>query len=375
MRIVLTVNAAWNILNFRKPLARALLDDGHELTVLAPADDAANELIAMGCNFMPLVMDNKGINPLRDLQLLARMRRHLAELRPDVVLGYTIKPNIYGALAARQLGIAFIPNVTGLGTAFLSMGATQRVIEWLYRISFAKLPTVLFQNEDDEALFLERKLIRASQAKRLPGSGIDLAEYSLADYPEESSEVIFLLIARVLRDKGVAEFVEAAQILQTKYPFVRCQLLGATDSENRTTFSRAQVDRWVEAGRIEYLGTAPDVRPLIRKAHAVVLPSYREGAPRTLIEASAMGRPVIASDVPGCRSVVEDGETGFLCAVRSGTSLADTMERFLLLNYAHKVEMGLAARRKMEREFSVERVIETYRELLTGLQPKVEEAA
>jgi glycosyltransferase involved in cell wall biosynthesis len=348
-------------------LVAALLAKGHQVTVLAPADGSQKFLQKMGAEFTALRMDVGGINPLRDLRLLWRFNKVLACQRPDVVLGFTIKNNLYGAMAAKWLGIPFIPNVTGLGTAFLSGGVLQMIAENLYRAAFKSLPVVFFQNEDDAQLFVRRNLVRRAQAHVIPGSGIDLKRFAIADYPHPDLPPTFLMIARILRDKGVFEFVEAAEIVRARYPNARFQLIGKADSKNRTAISEAQVLEWGNSHRIEYLGEVEDVRPSIASAHCIVLPSYREGAPRTLIEAAAMARPLIATDVPGCRAVVHPEENGFLCAPRDARDLANACLRFLDLPREAQVELGLASRRKMEREYDEKIVINAYREAIAGL--------
>ncbi len=364
MKILLTVNAAWNIWNFRRPLVAALLAEGHSVTVLAPEDDAVPSLQEMGCHFVPLTMDAKGLNPLEGVRLIQRFKQQFRVLQPDVVLSYTIKNNIFGAMAARAVGVPFVPNVTGLGTAFLSGGLLQAVAEGLYRHAFKRLPVVFFQNADDRDLFAQRRLVRAEQARLLPGSGIDLQRFAAAEMPPATSAPVFLMIARLLRDKGVLEFVEAARQVKTQYPQARFQLLGAVDAENRTAIQRATVEGWVAEGVVEYLGTTDDVRPFIAAASCVVLPSYREGAPRTLIEAAAMARPLIATDVPGCRSVVDDGLSGYLCQVRDADSLADAVMRMLALSHEECVAMGQAGRQKMQRQFDEALVVAAYRDVI-----------
>lgn len=367
MDLVITVNAAWNVWNFRRALVEGLLADGHSLTVLAPRDDAAEPLEALGCRCAQLDMDVKGLNPASDLGLFLRLRRDLRQRRPDAILGFTVKNNIYGALAARRFGIPFVPNVTGLGTAFLSGGLVQSVAEALYRAAFKKVPVVFFQNPDDGALFVGRGLVREAQARLLPGSGIDLDRFAPAPMPNPGEPPVFLMIGRLLRDKGTLEFVEAARRVKSVCPSARFLILGETGSENRSAIDPATVAAWQAEGVIEYLGRREDVRPSIAGAACVVLPSYREGAPRTLIEAAAMARPVIATDVPGCRSVVEDGGTGFLCRPRSAESLAAACARFIALAPEARAAMGRAGRAKMEREFDQRIVLAAYREILAAL--------
>lgn len=366
--IVMTVNAAWNIANFRLPLVKALLADGHRVTVLAPSDEAVPALTEIGCEFVHLLMDRKGLNPIGDIALMLRMLRHLRHLSPDVVLSFTIKNNVMGAMAAKSLNIPFLPNVTGLGTAFLSGRLMQAVARGLYRSAFRGLPAVFFQNQDDHDLFIELGLTRVDQARVLPGSGIDLGTFSPLPYPPERAGLRFLMVARLLRDKGVLEFVEAARIIKQERSDITFAMLGKVDDENRSSVGSDRVEKWQEDGLIEYLGTASDVRPLIAQAHCVVLPSYREGAPRTLIEAAALGRPAIASDVPGCNAVVEDGVTGYLCEVKNAEALAASMRRFADLEWQQKAAMAQNARQKIVREYGVDRVIAAYRDLVAYLQ-------
>lgn len=363
MHVLITVNAAWNVLNFRRPIIRSLLDSGHRVTVLAPVDDSVPALEAMGCRFLPLEMNVKGLNPLQDLQLIRRFRTCFARENPDAILSFTIKNNLFGAMAAKSLKIPFLPNITGLGTAFLSSRALQFVSETLYRRAFSGLKTVFFQNGDDRGLFLDRGLVQAEQAKLLPGSGIDLTEFQPTEMPLGEAPV-FLMIARLLRDKGVMEYVEAARIVRKAHPDARFQILGAVDSANRSAISQDMVRRWQAEGVIEHLGALPDVRPVIAQAHCIVLPSYREGAPRTLIEAAAMARPLIATDVPGCRDVVDDRVSGLLCDVRSADSLAKACLNFLELSPENRANMGQAGRKKMEIEFDDKIVIAAYRQAL-----------
>lgn len=369
---MLTVNAAWNVWNFRRPVISALIADGHRVSVLAPSDEFAPALERLGCRFIPLRMDLKGLNPARDMVLVWRFRRLFAKHRPDAILGFTIKNNLYGAVASRSLGIPFIPNVTGLGTAFLSGGPLQSLAKSFYRAAFASLPVVFFQNEDDRGLFVDNRLVAQEQARVLPGSGIDLDHFAAAPYPDKGRPPVFLMIARLLRDKGVHEFVKAAGIVRQRHPEARFQLLGAADAANRTAIDLETVRGWHAKHTIEYLGTSDDVREQIAAANCVVLPSYREGAPRTLIEAAAMARPIVATDVPGCRAVVDEAKSGFLCEVRDAKSLADACVRFLELDRQEQAAMGQAGRKKMEREFDQAIVADAYRAVLRDLIPVAE---
>lgn len=369
MKILITANASWNIAHFRKPVVEALVRDGHEVVVLAPEDDAVARLKAMGVRHVVLHMDNKGLNPVRDLKLLLQLRREMRAQAPDIVLSYTIKPNIYGALAAKSLGLPFVPNVSGLGTVFLNAGWLERIATTLYRGAFRNLGYVIFQNADDRDLFIERGIITSKQARIVPGSGIDLDHFKPAQKsPDEVT--VFLLIARMLRDKGVKEYVEAARIIKGSFPEARFQLLGACGVENRTAFGAETINGWVEEGLVEYLGELPDVREAILKSDCVVLPSYREGLPRALLEGSAMGKPLIATDVAGCRDVVEDRVTGLLCDAKSVNSLKESLETFLGMSPSARLAMGNAGRKKVEKEFGQEIVVKIYKDTIEVLVKK-----
>lgn len=372
MHVLMTVNTAWNIWNFRRPVVDALLSDGSRVTVLAPPDEAVTKLEGLGCRFRALDMDAKGLNPVEGLKLRRDFRRIFREERPDIVVSYTIKNNLFGAMAARREGVPFLPNVTGLGTAFLSGGLLQKVAEHLYRRAFVHLPIVFIQNPDDRDLFLRRGMVREDQIRLLPGSGIDLAHFAACDLPDPDAAPVFLMIARLLRDKGVIEFVEAARQVKARWPDARFQLLGATGSENRTAIDGETARGWVAEGIIEYLGTTPDVRPAIAAAHCVVLPSYREGAPRTLIEAAAMARPLIATDVPGCRSVLDRDVSGYLCRAQDAGSLAEAMTRFLSLSHTERAAMGQAGRAKMAREYDQSLVVGAYLNAIAALVRQAE---
>jgi glycosyltransferase involved in cell wall biosynthesis len=361
--VVLSANSDWNIANFRPGLIRALHGAGYDPLIIAPQDLGVEERMrALNVDRVPIRIDRSGVNPWSDLKLLATYRRLLKRLRPAAYLGYTIKPNIYGSMAAASLGIPALPNVSGLGTAFIRNGLLQHIVTRLYRSGFRHAPVVFFQNAEDRDLFVSRRIVRPRQARVLPGSGVDLDRFAPA--PSTDGPATFLFIGRLLRDKGVIEFVEAARALNDVLPSARFQLLGPIDEGNRTSIRRAELEQWMRQGAIEYLGTTDDVRPFIAAATAVVLPSYREGLPRSLLEAGAMGRPLIATDVPGCRDVIVDGVNGYLCAVRDRFSLAAAIRRMAELPHERRVAMGEAARRQVQDRFSEELVVRTYLDVL-----------
>jgi glycosyltransferase involved in cell wall biosynthesis len=360
-RVVIALNLAWNLVNFRAGLIRALVAEGYEVVAVAPHDEYAPRLAALGCRFVPLPMDNQGTHPGRDLLLLWRFYRLLRRERPAVYLGYTVKPNVYGSLAAHGLGIPVVNNIAGLGAVFIRNSPVTRVVRGLYRLALSRSRRVFFQNDEDREMFVEGGLVRPHVTGRVPGSGIDLGRFAPAALPVgESGRVRFLLIARMLWDKGVGEYVAAARTLRQRYPDAEFYLLGFLDVQNPAAISREQMDEWVAEGVVTYLGVSDDVREQIAEADCVVLPSYREGTPRTLLEAAAMARPLVATDAVGCREVLDDGVNGYLCKVKDADDLAEKMERMIELSAEARTAMGLRGREKVEREFDERFVIEAY---------------
>lgn len=377
MKVLIALNSAWNLLNFRAGLIKALVADGHTVVLAAPADENVPALQALGARFVHLPMRTHGTNPVADLALLWRFVWLLQRERPDVLLGYTAKPNVYGSLAAHALGIPVVNNIAGLGSVFIRGGWLARVLQRLYRLALARSRRVFFQNPDDLQLFLELGLVAQSQAALLPGSGVDLHRFKRVPLPclqgsagTQSAghrRFVFLLVARILRDKGLEEYVQAARLIKASHPQAECALLGFMDSDNPNAISERQMQAWVDEGVVSYWGTSGDVRTQLAQADCVVLPSYREGTPRTLLEAAAMGRPLIATDVPGCREVVCEGINGMLCQPRDPQDLAKQMQRMLAMTEAQLQEMGNASRQWVEQRFDEQIVIDQYRRALREL--------
>ena len=357
--VVISANSIWNIANFRAGLVSGLAANGYRVVVAAPGASG-------GPDQVDIAIDRSGLNPLRDALLMLAYRRLLGQVRPAAYLGFTIKPNIYGSIAARLTGIPSIPNVSGLGTAFLRGGGLAWFVGGLYRIAFRRCPVVFFQNPDDRDLFLARRIVAPNQAKLVPGSGIDLDRFAPVA-GSEGAHPTFLLVARLLGDKGVREYAAAARLLKARMPEVRCQLLGPLDPGNRTAISQAELEGWIAEDVIDYLGELDDVRPAVARATVIVLPSYREGLPRTLLEGAAMGKPLIATDVPGCRQIVKEGVNGTLCAARDADSLASAMTRMAALDPERLGEMGRASRSIVQEQYSEALVIAAYLDALRTL--------
>jgi glycosyltransferase involved in cell wall biosynthesis len=361
LRIALVCNTAWAIYTYRRGVLRMLTERGVEVTVIAPRDRTFEPLTAMGCRCVELPVASKGTSPFDDLRTLLALYREYRATRPHLVFHYTIKPNIYGSLAAKLAGVPSIAVTTGLGYVFIQHSRTAEIAKRLYRFAFRFPREIWFLNPDDRAAFIDQNLLaHPERAQLLHGEGVDLDEYALSPRTP-GKQFFFILIGRLLWDKGVAEYVEAARRLRAKYPHVRFQMLGPVGVDNPSAIARADVDTWHGEDVIDYLGEANDVRAHIAAADCVVLPSYREGVPRTLMEASAMGRPIVATDVPGCREVVEDGVTGLLCRVKDAESLTLALERMLKFSEDERREMGLRGRAKVAREFDEKVVVERYK--------------
>ena len=363
--IVVAANASWNLVNFRAPIIRALVAQGWRVVAAAPPDDATRELCGIGVEFEPIAVDSKGLSPLNDLALAARYRALLRRVRPDAFLSFTPKPNIFGSIAAQACGVPAIATVTGLGTGFLSGRALQGLVTILYRLAFRRSRRVFFHNSDDLDLFVGKRLVAEGRAALVAGSGIDLAHFAPAGRKAAGRPPVFLFIGRFLRDKGVEEFIAAAGLVKRERQ-AAFQMIGAIEDHPKGA-SRELVEAAAARGDVELLGTTGDVRPFIANADCVVLPSYREGLPRVLLEAGAMATPVIASDVPGCRQAVDDGVTGLLCEARSAGSLAAAITQFADMGFEEQAAMGDKGRAKAEREFSQERVVAAYLDALEGL--------
>jgi glycosyltransferase involved in cell wall biosynthesis len=369
LRIALCLNAAWNIVNFRAGLVRALQKAGHEVIALAPPDEFVPQLIELGVTYVPIELDRKGTNPFQELKTLLGLRQALRRVRPDIYLGYTPKPNIYGAIACRSLGIPAIVNIAGLGSMFDGQGMRARGMRLLYRLALQRCPLVFFQNADDMRAFLQWQIVQPGATASLPGSGVDLNHFKQEPIPpRDHPPFVFLLVARLLWAKGLGELVAASRELRSAGLAVECRVLGPIDHGSPDAVPEATVRGWHDEGVIRYLGAATDVRPHLAQAHAVVLPSYyREGLPKTLLEAAAAGRPIVTTDSVGCRDAIVDGQTGYLCRPRDSTDLARVMRQVLSLDPSKLLAMGAAARLRAQTEFDEQIVIDRYLQAICSM--------
>lgn len=366
MKIAITLNTSWNIYNFRMGLIRKLLAEGHEVLAIAPMDEFSQKIISEGCEFVPIAIDNTGSNPINDLKLLRQLKKIYRKHRPDIVLNFTIKPNIYGTYAAHSLDIPVINNVSGLGTVFITGGLASFVAKKLYRSAFSMADFVFFQNKDDQQEFLSKIKIPNLTTGLVPGSGINLTAFEPCEL-KQTKHKTFLLIARLIKDKGILEYLEAAKAVLERHPESKFQLLGKLDPQHARGINKVTIEKACQNDSIEYLGETEDVRPYIEAASCVVLPSYREGTPRTLLEAAALGRPIITTDVPGCREVIEDGRTGLLCDVKNSADLANKMGTVCNMSWEELAVWGKSGRMLVEKKFDEQLVIQRYLDQMSNI--------
>ncbi len=358
--VTITANTAWSIVNFRTKLINSLSQAGYLVVAIAPQDEYTNSI---QCEYIPIKLNRMGLNPFDDMRLFFKLKKVYQQLKPFAVLHFTSKVNIYGALAARKLNICCVDNISGLGSAFIGGGLIARIQQVLYRFALRYADVVFFQNIDDETYFYGKKLARPEQSYLLPGSGVDVDKF-IPQHKNNNGSFVFLMISRIIKDKGIYEYVEAAKKIKIKYKNTEFQIVGFLDNSNPSAIKEHELSYWVKEGIIDFLGRKEDVREAIAASNCVVLPSYREGMPRTLLEAASMAKPIITTNVAGCRQVVDDCKTGFLCRVRDSDDLADKMEKVILLSEAARREMGLKGREKMKLEFDEAIVIKKYLEVL-----------
>ena len=352
--ILVLTNNIGGLHSFRKEVMKAIVDEGYEVYISEPDDDERVKYFeGIGCHIIKTDFDRRGMNPLADLKLLLTYRNMIIQLKPKVVLSYTIKPNVYGGIACRITNTPQIANVTGLGDTLENGGWLKKLTITLYKIGISKAKCVFFQNQTNREFCINQGIAN-EDSKLLPGSGVNLLHHVYQKYPEDGI-IKFLFIARLLKDKGTNEYFEMAKAIRGKYPNTEFLVLGSVEGPYKE-----QLDKLVKAGVVNYLGTTSDVRPYLEQIHCTVLPSYHEGMSNVNLESAANGRPVITTNVPGCRETVDDGRTGYLVEARSIKSLIDGVERFINLPYSQKVQMGKEARKKVENEFDRQIVVDAY---------------
>ena len=337
---------------FRKELIQELLNQGNDVYISLPNGELIPKLEDMGCHFIDTNVDRRGINPKTDLRLLNQYRQIVKKIRPDLVITYTIKPNIYGGMICRWMKIPYATNITGLGTAFQSDGLLQKMVVILYRLALKKAKVVFFENIQNMQTIIKHKIIKEHQACLLNGAGVNLEEYEFCEYPN-TDEIRFLFIGRIMKEKGVDELFEVAERICKENSNVFFDIVGPMEDDYKD-----KVQSLVDNNVINYYGYQEDVKPFIQRCHCFVLPSYHEGMANTLLEAAAMGRPLITSDIHGCKEAVVENLNGFVCKKESTVDLYDVINKFLQLSLEEKRAMGTAGRKHMREVFDKRKVVE-----------------
>jgi galacturonosyltransferase len=335
-----------------------LIDEKYKVFVVLPYGKKVELLKEMGCEHIDLSLDRRGMNPLADLKLLLGYYKIIRKIKPDIVLSYTVKPNIYGGLVCRLNNVPFFPNVTGLGTALEKESFIQKILVSLYRISFKKVTCVFFQNHENKDFFID-KGFKFNKYKVIPGSGVNTEFFSLLPYPS-AENVEFMFISRIMKEKGIDQYLEAAEVIKAKYPNTKFHVLGFCEGAYEE-----KLDKLQKRGIVIYHGMQSDVREFHRISHCTIHPTYYpEGMSNVLLESAASGRPIITTNRSGCKEIVDDGINGYVVEQQNSKDLMEKIEKFLALSYEERKQMGLAGRDKVEREFDRQIVVDLYMEEL-----------
>jgi len=368
--IALVSNSAWSVYNFRLDIIQSLQHDGFEVLVIAPPDEYSKLLEKAGCRVHPIRFNNRTLNPIADIGFYFQLRSAYKLFKPDFIFHYVAKPNIYGSVAAASLNIQSAAIITGLGYAFDRRNLLNRFIRVLYKIALSKSTETWFLNKEDARVFLQAKLVNVEKVKVLPGEGVNTDHFGIAHKKISARKFRFLMSTRLLNSKGVALFADASRILRKRNYDFECRLIGFFEPHHPDSVFVPDLKKWEQEGLLSYGGFAPDVRPELANADCLVFPSYyNEGVPRCLMEASSMRLPIITSHNRGCKEVVLNNVSGFLCHVNDPFDLADKMEKMILLPNHEREAMGIAGRAFMQQRFSIENIYAEYSSTLQALQP------
>lgn len=354
-RILILSNDTSGLLKFRKELIQSLLFHNYDVVVSTPSDPNSS-IAALGCVYKPIPIDRRGSNPFKDLRLLNMYERVIQQFNPFCVLTFTIKPNIYGGIACKKNNIPYIVNVTGLGTSIQDGGLISIISLALYKIGLCKATKVFFQNRSNRQFFIEKKIVNDDSIV-IPGSGVNLIDNRFEEYPEDDGRFVFNTIGRIMADKGVFELLDAAESIKKDFKNVSFQMIGNYEENLRETIEKAE-----KQGTIVYLGFKDNVHDYIKNSSATIHPSYHEGMSNVLLETAACGRPVIATDVPGCIEAFDDGISGIAFKSHDSYDLERAIRCFLEMSYGKRKDMGIAGRKKMEKEFNRQIVVDSYLE-------------
>ena len=355
-KILILANNGVGLYKFRKELIQKLLKT-NEVYISLPYGELIEHLIEMGCHFIDTPVDRRGINPVTDLKLLNKYRKIFNQVEPDLVITYTIKPNIYGGFTARIKKVKYAVNITGLGTAFQNDNLLKKIIIFMYKKALKKVKTVFFENIENRNIFIENRIIEKDKTCLLNGAGVNTEEYQYAEYPNENKHIRFLFIGRIMKEKGIDELLYAAKKIKKEYSDIQFDIVGPMEDDYKNI-----IDEYVNNNIINYYGYQSDVKPFIKQCHCFIMPSYHEGMANTLLEAGSMGRPLITTNIHGCKEAIKDN--GYLCNAMDKEDLYKKIIKFIELDYKKKVNMSLNSRKHIEKIFDKRKVV---KETMKGL--------
>jgi glycosyltransferase involved in cell wall biosynthesis len=362
MNVLILTNFGMGLVKFRKELLETLLSQGHTLSVSFPDDSYSNEIRQMGIAFFETKVDRRGMNPLRDLSLVFSYFRLVTKIKPDMVLTYTIKPNIYGGTVCRFLRVPYLATITGLGTTFEKERLLKKVLTFLYRIGLKRARNVFFQNEENLTFFIANHVLsRHTKYEMVKGSGVNLNTYAFVPYPADADAMRFLYIGRIMKSKGIDEYIACAKTLKRKHANLVFEIIGFCEEDYQGILEVLH-----QQSVVVYHGVQYDVKPFIAQAHAIIQPSYSEGTSNVLLESLSMGRPVIASRIAGCMETFDEGISGLSFEPKNVDDLVKTVERFIQISHEDKARMGIAGRRKMENEYNRDEIVSRYMHHITN---------
>lgn len=364
MKVLVLANFGMGLYQFRKELLTNLIQKKCDVFISLPEDEYVEKMVDMGCIYVKTEFNRRGINPLADLRLIYQYIKIMREIMPDIVLTYTIKPNVYGGIACRITKVPYVTNITGLGTSIEKKGLLKIITLMMYRLGLSKASCVFFQNTSNQEFFVNNGIVKGNN-RLLPGSGVNLHQHRFEPYPEEAAPLRFVFIGRMMKAKGIDELIQAAKIIKEKYPQVNFDLVGGCEEYYDQKLKELNRD-----GIINYHGKQEDVHEFLASSHAIILPSYHEGLANVLLEAASTGRPILASKVPGCIETFDDSVSGFGFEVKNADKLVEAVEKFIQLPHEHKKMMGIAGRKKMEKQFDRDFVVHCYLEEMSRILGK-----
>ena len=370
MKIIITSNSSWNLINFREELIDMIIESKHELYILSPSDEATKLLLKKNITYKKIFLNRNLLSPFSDIILFFQYMYYFIKLKPILILSFTVKANIYSSIASKFTNIFHISNITGLGTHVLKNNFIRIILNFFYKFSLSDNYKIYFHNEDDKKYFIDNKILIENNYEVIPGSGINLNFNQYEEYKKFFDDNIsFLYIGRMIKDKGVVELLESAKIIKREFPKTKFIFVGEIDKSNHSSIDNKYFSKFINDNIIEYMGKVDDVRNFIKNCSCVILPSYREGLSKSLLESLALGRPIITTNVSGCKEIVKDNFNGFLCFPKNINDLSNKIRKFINLDYKDKLNFSLNTK-KLVKNFDVQIILKSYQEEINKINDK-----